>query len=100
MDRESVYQNKLIAKIHEMFPDCFIIKNDPAETQGLPDLLILFGDNWAALEVKPSAGARKQPNQQHYIEKFDEMAFGSFIYPECEQDVLDDLSTYFYGRVR
>ncbi len=100
MDRESVYQAKLIKKIHNMFPNCFILKNDPSETQGIPDILVLFEDSWAALETKVSPRAQIQPNQEYYIEKFNEMSFAAFIYPEIEIDVLDALVTYFLRRGR
>lgn len=88
---EAYYQNKLVKKLEKLFPDCFIIKNDPAENQGLPDILILFRHQWAMLEVKISAKANTQPNQEYYIDMFDEMSFASFINPQNEERVLNDL---------
>lgn len=92
---ESVYQRRLIDKLYEMFPDCFIMKNDPDEWQGIPDILILFEDKWAMLEVKVSATAEQQPNQEHYVEKFNDMSFAAFIYPENEEEVLEELLVRF-----
>ena len=93
---EAAYQNRLIKKLRVMFPGCFILKNDPEEYQGIPDLLILFGNHWAMLECKISASARAQPNQEHYVQMFNEMSFCAFIHPEIEGQVLDDLQ-YSFG---
>jgi len=93
MRSESVYQAKLIKKIQVMFPGCFILKNDPQSTQGIPDILILFGDQWAMLEIKLSARAHEQPNQDYYVNLFNEMSFAKFINPENEEEVLYDLQS-------
>lgn len=92
---ESVYQRQLCDRLYEMFPDCFILKNNPDEYQGIPDLLILFEDKWAMLEVKFSESAPIQPNQRHYVEHFGDMSFASFIYPENEEEVLQELLVRF-----
>ncbi|HEY1248198.1 MAG TPA: hypothetical protein VGE97_04355 [Nitrososphaera sp.] len=92
---ENQYQAKLIKKIEKMFPGCFISKIDTAYTQGLPDLLILWNKQWAVLEVKMSEHAREQPNQRHYVERFDGMSFAAFIYPENEEEVLNALQQAF-----
>lgn len=88
---ESSYQAKLIKKLKRKFPDCIILKNDPTYIQGMPDLLILNNDKWAALEVKRSKDASHQPNQDYYISKMDTMSYASFICPENEKEVFDDL---------
>jgi hypothetical protein len=92
---ERQYQAKLIKKLHAMFPGCFIQKNDPRLVQGVPDILILYKDHWAFLEVKISERAAKQPNQGYYIDMFDEMSFASMIYPENEEAVLNELQHAF-----
>lgn len=86
--RENDYQAKLIKKITRLLPGSIVLKNDSAYLQGIPDLTILYGDTWAALEVKKSKTAEQQPNQDYYIREMDNMAFASFIYPENEEDVL------------
>lgn len=91
MIKESLYQRQLIKRLQVRFPGCFILKNDPLENQGMPDILILFGKRWAMLEIKRSDKEPVQPNQRHYVNLFDEMSFASFISPEVEVEVLNDL---------
>ena len=78
-----------------MFPGCMVMKTDPSYIQGLPDLLILYGDKWATLECKRSANAKRQPNQLYYVDKMDKMSFSSFICPENEESVLLELQHAF-----
>ena len=95
MSKESVYQNRLIKKLKKMFPGCLIQKNDSGYTQGIPDLIILFEDKWAMLEVKSSASADSQPNQDYYVDRLNNMSFAAFIFPENEEEVLDGLQHAF-----
>lgn len=92
---ESRYQRRLIRTLEDMFPGCVILKNDPEYLQGIPDLLVLYHDRWAALEVKAYAGAEEQPNQGYYIRQLNSMSFAAFIYPENEGEVLDALHESF-----
>lgn len=91
--RETEYQGQLINRIQERLPGSYILKNDPKQRQGIPDLLVLFGNRWAALEVKTSAKAPNQPNQEFYIQDMGEQSFAAFIYPEIEEDVLDEMES-------
>jgi len=95
MNRENVYQRGLIRRLECAFPGCIVIKNDPNYMQGIPDLLILWQDMWAALEVKAYRQAPLQPNQEDYVLLMDSMSFAAFIYPENEGDVLDALQRAF-----
>lgn len=88
---ESQYQAKLVKKLERMFEGCVILKNDANYRQGFPDLLILFRDRWAALEVKQSGRASHQPNQDYYVDILNIMSFAAFIYPENEGDILHEL---------
>ena len=92
---ESKFQANLIKKLKVLFPDCIVMKNDPTYIQGIPDLLVIHGDKWASLECKKSANSRHQPNQDYYVEKMNEMSFCRFIFPENEQEVLDELKHRF-----
>ena len=88
---ERDFQAKLIKDLKNMFPGSIVMKTDPTYIQGLPDLLILHNDKWAALEVKRSATASKRPNQEYGEDQMDSMSYASFIYPENKEDVLDEL---------
>lgn len=95
---ESTYQARLIKKLERLFPGCIILKNDSGYRQGIPDLLVLFDDQWALLEVKASANAPQQPNQEYYIQRAAELSFAAFIYPEIEEEVLSELQRSFESR--
>lgn len=99
MPRESRYQASIIDKLIRLFPGCFILKNDSSYVQGVPDLIILFEDRWAMLEIKKDARAGKQPNQDYYINMLNEMSFAAFIEPSNEEVVLHELQRAF-GTVR
>ena len=92
---ESQYQTKLIKKLRDRLPGCVILKNDPSWLQGVPDILVLYNQRWAALEIKLSHDSSFQPNQQYYIDLFGEMSYASFINPQNEEDVLNDLQFSF-----
>lgn len=88
---ESKFQANLIKEIKEQFPGCIVMKNDSSYIQGIPDLLVLHNDKWASLEVKQSSKARKQPNQDYYVDRMNKMSYSSFVYPENREVVLNEL---------
>lgn len=90
---ESGFQDKLRDELKKLFPGCFICKMD--QFQGIPDLLILYKDKWALLENKKSANAKKQPNQEYYVDLFNKMSFSRFIFPENKERVLGELKKFF-----
>jgi len=96
-ERENRFQANLIKELKERFPGCVIMKNDANYIQGIPDLLILFNNKWAALECKRSRNAKHQPNQDYYVEKMRDMSFAAFIFPENKEEVLDELEQSFYS---
>lgn len=93
--KESEFQSKLIKKLKTMFPGCVVTKQDADYLQGIPDLLILYNNKWATLECKKSAKSTHRPNQDYYVEKMNEMSFSRFIYPENEEEVLNELQRAF-----
>ena len=95
MISERQFQSKLIKKIKKRFPGCIVMKNDSNYIQGIPDLMILYKNRWAALEVKKNLSAAVRPNQKHYVEKMHGMSFAKFICPENEEEVLNDLQRAF-----
>ena len=90
---ESGFQDRLIDELHDMFPGCMVLKQDTF--QGIPDLLILYGDKWASLECKQHSRAKKQPNQEYYVGLMNEMSFSRFIFPENKEEVLYELQQAF-----
>jgi hypothetical protein len=94
-DLEAKYQAELIPRIEELFPGCWVLKNDSSYQQGIPDLSIFYRNRYAMLEVKAYENAEEQPNQRWFVELFDDMSFGAFIYPENEEEVLHDLQQAF-----
>lgn len=92
---ENKFQSNLIKTIKKMFPGCIVMKNDSSYIQGIPDLLILFGKKWASLECKKTLKAKKQPNQEYYVNLMNEMSFARFISPEVKNEVLTDLKEHF-----
>lgn len=93
--RENKFQSELIKELKNRFPDCIVVKNDPNYLQGIPDLLILWNDKWAALECKKDSKASHRPNQNYYVEKMNNMSFSAFIYPENREVILNDLEQAF-----
>ena len=89
--RESVFQAEFIRELRNRYPRSIILKNDPNYLQGVPDVLMLVHDTWAAFEIKTYRDARTQPNQVYYVNLMDGMSFAAFVYPENAQDVLDAL---------
>jgi hypothetical protein len=75
-----------------------VLKNDSSYQQGIPDLIVLYLNHWAMLEVKAYEGAPEQPNQDYFVGVADAMSFGAFIYPENEKEVLDALQHAFTTR--
>lgn len=94
---ERDFQSKLIKEIKDVLGDMNVIvmKNDPNYIQGIPDLVILGYDRWAALEVKKSAKEPHRPNQDWYVERMDDMSFARFIFPENKAEVMDELHKFF-----
>jgi hypothetical protein len=88
---ENIYQRSLIKRLKEEIPGCIILKNDPNYIQGIPDLLLLVGDRWFALEVKRSVNAPHRPNQDYYIDRMNEMSAAYYVYPENEDEVIDEI---------
>lgn len=92
---ENKFKTGLIRELKERFPGCMVVHLDPNEIQGIPDLLVLYGTTWGALEGKKSASAPHRPNQDYYVQQMDEMSFAAFIYPENKEEVLNELARSF-----
>lgn len=90
---ESGFQDRLKKDIETMFPGSMVFKME--QRQGIPDLLILYGDRWASLECKKEEKAKRQPNQEYYVGKMNKMSFSRFVYPENREEVLSELQEAF-----
>lgn len=95
MNLEKAFQSSLIDELKRRFKGCFVIKLDPNYIQGVPDLLVLYRNKWAALECKRSSPSRKQPNQEYYVDLLNDMSFARFIFPENKEEVLHELQQAF-----
>lgn len=103
--KESDFQHRIIKDIEGRLPGCIIMKNDATYIQGIPDLLVLWKDRWAALEVKRSKEecekcirTNKPANQKYYVDLMNAMSFASYIYPEISEEVLNELERSFKAR--
>ena len=92
---ESRFQANLIRELKTRFPGCIVLKNDSSYMQGIPDLLILYRNKWAALECKQTAKSSHRPNQDYYVEMMNNMSYSNFIYPENKEAILNDLGRLF-----
>lgn len=95
---ENKFKTQLVSELEKMFPGCIVVHLDPNEIQGIPDLLVLYGNKWAALEGKKSANATHRPNQDYYVDLMNRMSFAAFIYPENKEEVLYELQQAFNVR--
>lgn len=97
---ESDYQQQLREKLEEIFKGCVVLKNDPNYIQGFPDLTVFYKKKWAVLEVKRDISEMSKTtasiqNQKFYIRMLDRMSFARFIYPQNEEEVLNELQQAF-----
>lgn len=92
---ETKYSRELRGRLEKALPGCMIIRNDPKQRQGVPDLLVLYKSYWAALEVKDDASSPYQPNQEWYLEHMNDMSYASVIHPDNEEEVTRALQATF-----
>lgn len=95
---ENKFKTKLVKEIKSRFEGSEVFHLNPFEKQGIPDLLILYKNKWAALEGKKDEGASKRPNQDYYVDKFNKMSFARFISPENKEVVLNELDEAFRAK--
>ena len=88
---ESGFQSDLIRELEYLLPGAIVFKTDPRYIQGFPDLIILYKDRWAALEVKASLRAKRQPNQDYYVRLLDSWSYAAFICPENKRTIFYEL---------
>lgn len=91
---ESDFKRKVSLTIKDRMPKAIIIKMPAQDIQGIPDMLILYNNKWAALEFKKSKDAPKRPNQDLFVNRMNRMSFARFIYPENKEEVLNALERF------
>ena len=90
---ERTFQSKVIKELKKIFKDSIVLKLDAGYIQGIPDILILKGNRWAALEIKRDDKYKCQPNQEYYIKRMDDMSFARIVTPQNWKEVLDELQS-------
>jgi len=91
VQQERKFQSGLIRELKRRFDGCIVTKLDSSHLQGIPDLLILHKDRWATLECKKNRKSHRQPNQEYWVERMNNMSFSRFIFPENKEEVLNEL---------
>jgi hypothetical protein len=90
---ESKFKRQLEKDILALYPDAEIVKNNTR--QGFPDITIYWREHFALVETKDECGAHYQPNQNWYIEKFQQYTPSYSVYPENKEEFLHDLQFAF-----
>lgn len=97
---EGGFKSRLIKRIKNEFPGCIVTKLETDYTEGLPDVLILHKNKWATLEAKKNKSevTKPRPNkrqQDYYVATMDKMSFSRYVYPENQEEVLNELRLHF-----
>lgn len=88
---ENKFKTNLKKRIERELPGSMVYHLSAHDKQGSPDLLVLYKGKWATLEGKKTEKASHRPNQDYYVDKMNKMSFSRFIYPENEEEVLNEL---------
>lgn len=89
------FKSQLIRRLEHEFPGCYILMNDPQWIQGIPDILLLWGPYWAALETKASSRSARRPNQTYHVDILNNMSYANFVSPDNVEEVLDEIHRSF-----
>lgn len=95
MRDEAKFQSNLIQELYKTFEGCIVLKNDASYISGIPDLLVLYKDKWAALECKRSDKAKFRPGQKYYLRILNEMSYAAKISPENKKEIINELRILF-----
>lgn len=90
--KETEFQAELKKKIKNAVPGSVILKNNPNDILGIPDLTVLSPNGkYAILECKRASNSNIQALQDYYIDKFNKASYGKFVNPANEEEVIEDL---------
>lgn len=92
---ESAFALELTKEIEHRFPGCYVLKQNPNMRQGIPDLIVLFEDKWAAVETKREADSSKRINQEWHVNRMNDMSFAVFAHQRNREEVMDGLEEAF-----
>jgi len=92
---EAEFQAKLVKEFEELLPECMVLVKPGYYIQGFPDLMILYKNQWVALEVKRSASAPYEVNQEWYLNELNQMGYAATIYPENCKEIIDEVLQSF-----
>lgn len=95
MRQERFFKSDIKKILKKRYPGSIILNLDPNDIQGIPDMLILFNNKWAALEFKRHNSSSKRPNQEYYVNKMSSMSYANFINPNNVDNILNDLDSHF-----
>ena len=95
--QEGNVQDAVKKRILKEFPGAHVCKTDPNlwGWQGVPDLLIIYKDKWAFLEMKRHKDAARQANQDYWVRTLDKQGCAAFCYPEVREQAFKKLHEYF-----
>lgn len=99
--KESLFQHNVINHLKQRYFGCIVLKNDSSYIQGIPDLIVLYEDKWAMLEVKRDEreaikSRERYPNQGYWIDELNKLSYASYIYPENELEVYQEIDKIFF----
>lgn len=91
---EKDFQAKFIQKLRKMGYRCYKQQMNATTRIGTPDLFIFKEGFWGWIEFKKSKRSPKRPGQQENIDWANENSWGSFVYPENEEEILKELGQW------
>lgn len=93
--KESKFKKQFQSKLEERTKGIDLDFFNWQGSRSRPDMIILGTNVWATLEFKRSKNASAQPNQDYHIDRLAKKGYARFVYPENEEEVLDDLEELF-----
>lgn len=97
MAAEGALQKKIIKWLKENGAYVIKTKPQPGTPVGCPDVIALYLDQWAALEVKKAANAKDQPGQkatQAFLRKNNYFVYR--VHPDNWPEIKQELADKFF----
>lgn len=89
---ESDFKANLKKRLEAMVgDDGYVLHQNPNRLQGVPDLLVLHKDKWAALETKKESKSSCRPNQPWHVKNMNRLSYAAIVDPSNEEEVLNEL---------